>query len=212
MALNARLRKNRRGSIGELARFSQATNAATRTAPPSSDASTVVLVHPSALARTRPKTTPKRPALARSRPGRSTRPAGPKLSERRIRARGATASPMGTLSQKIQCHEMPPTTAPPTTGPRATPSPLMPDQMPSATPRRPAGNASDRRVSVNGVTSAPPAPWRARAPINAPMLGASAAAAEPSVKMANPKLNMRRLPNRSPSAAPVRSSTAKLSV
>ena len=43
---------------------------------------------------------------------------------------------MGTLIQKIQCHEMPSTTAPPTIGPSATPVPLMPDQMPSAAPRR----------------------------------------------------------------------------
>jgi hypothetical protein len=104
------------------------------------------------------------------------------------------------------------TTAPPITGPRATPSPLMPDQMPSATPRRPAGKASDSRVRVSGVTRAPPAPWSARAATRAPMLGARAAAAEPTVKMARPRLNMRRRPKRSPSAAPVSSRTAKLSV
>ncbi len=119
---------------------------------------------------------------------------------------------MGTLSQKIQCHENPSTTAPPITGPRATPRPLMPDQMPRATPRRPAGNASDSSVSVRGVTSAPPAPCTARAATSAPMLGASAAAAEPTVKTANPSANMRRRPKRSPSAAPVSSRTAKLSV
>ena len=44
------------------------------------------------------------------------------------------------------------------------------------------------------------------------MIGASAAAAEPAVKIARPITNMRRRPKRSPSAAPVISSTAKVSV
>ena len=44
------------------------------------------------------------------------------------------------------------------------------------------------------------------------MLGASAAAAEAPVKIARPITNIRLRPNRSPSAAPVRSSTAKVSV
>ena len=46
-------------------------------------------------------------------------------------AAGASARPIGTLSQKIQCHENPSTTAPPTTGPSATPNPETPDQMPN---------------------------------------------------------------------------------
>ena len=49
----------------------------------------------------------------------------------------ATIRPIGTLIQKIQCHEMPLTTAPPITGPSATPRPLTPDQIPSAMPRLP---------------------------------------------------------------------------
>ena len=119
---------------------------------------------------------------------------------------------MGTLSQKIHCQERPSTTAPPTTGPRATARPLTPPQMPSARPRRAGDTAPDRIVSVSGVTIAPPTPCRARAAISQPMLGASAAAAEPSVKTARPTRNMRLRPNRSPSAAPVSSKTAKVSV
>jgi hypothetical protein len=67
-------------------------------------------------------------------------------------------------------------------------------------------------VSVSGVNSAPPAPCTARAATSAPIVGASAAAAEPAVKTATPIVNIRRRPNRSPSAPPVSSSTAKLSV
>ena len=44
------------------------------------------------------------------------------------------------------------------------------------------------------------------------MLGASADAAEPAVKTAMPTRSIRLRPNRSPSAAPVRSRTAKVSV
>ena len=75
------------------------------------------------------------PALARPTPGRSRLRAGPWLSVRLRAASGSSASPIGTLSQKIQCHEMPSTIAPPTTGPSATPRPEMPDHAPIARPR-----------------------------------------------------------------------------
>ena len=78
---------------------------------------------------------PSRPRPPSARPGRSSRPAGPCDSARRRWASGASAIPIGTLSQKIHCHEMPSTMAPPTSGPSATPSPEMPDQAPIARPR-----------------------------------------------------------------------------
>ena len=155
---------------------------------------------------------PNRPALARPTPGRSSRDAGPYDSCRRLSASGASTSPIGTLSQKIQCHEMPETTAPPTSGPIATARPLMPPHAPSARPRRSGGTAAERIVSVSGITIAPPSPCTARAASSAAIDGASAAAAEASVKMPSPIANMRRRPKRSPSAAPVRRSTAKVSV
>ena len=51
----------------------------------------------------------------------------------------------------------------------------MPDQAPSATPRRSAETAALRIVSVRGVTIAPPMPWKARAAISQSVDGASAA-------------------------------------
>ncbi len=116
--------------------------------------------------------------------------------------------PIGTFSQKIHCQEKPSTTAPPTTGPSATPSPETPDQMPSASPRFSTAKASLSSVSESGVMTAPPRPWKARAAISASVLGASAAAAEESVKTPIPTANTRRLPNRSPSAAAVSRKTA----
>ena len=88
----------------------------------------------------------------------------------------------------------------------------MPDQAPSAMPRFSDGNAAERSVSVSGVTIAPPIPWTARAAISASIEGASAAAADAAVKMPRPRMNIRRRPKRSPSAAPVRRKTAKVSV
>ncbi len=55
-------------------------------------------------------------------------------------------------------------------------------------------------------------PWTARATFRNSTDGASAAAIEPSVKMPTPMVNIRRRPKRSPSAAPVSSSTANVSV
>jgi hypothetical protein len=65
-------------------------------------------------------------------------------------------------------------------------------------------------VSASGITSAAPAPWTARATISQPMPGAAAQAADASVNRPIPAMNIRRRPSRSPSAAPVNSSTAKL--
>ena len=88
----------------------------------------------------------------------------------------------------------------------------MPPHAPSARPRRAGGTAAERMVSVSGMTIAPPVPWTARATFRNSTDGASAAAIEPSVKMPMPRVKIRRRPKRSPSAAPVSSSTANVSV
>ena len=200
------------GSIGALALSSHATNAATRTAPTASEPRISALAQPCAFPRTRPHTIPNSPALASTTPGRSSRPPGPRLSSSLRSASGTRTRPIGTLSQKIQCHEIPSTTAPPTSGPKAIASPPTPPQAPSASPRFSGGTAALSSVRVRGITIAPPRPWTARATLRASTLGASAAATDPSVKTPRPKANMRRLPKRSPSAAPVRSSAANVSV
>jgi hypothetical protein len=62
------------------------------------------------------------------------------------------------------------------------------------------------------VTIAPPTPWSPRARSSAFAEGASAAATEPAVKRPRPSESRRRRPKRSPRAAPVSRSTAKVSV
>ena len=88
----------------------------------------------------------------------------------------------------------------------------MPPHAPSAMPRFAGETAADKMVRVSGITIAPPAPWIARMATRTPIDGASAAPAEASVKMPRPTANIRRRPKRSPSAAPVRSRTAKVRV
>ena len=88
----------------------------------------------------------------------------------------------------------------------------MAPHRPSASPRRCGGVTLAMSVTVSGVTIAAPTPWMARAAISTPMLGASAEAALPAVNTVTPMISRRRRPNRSPSAAPVSSSTAKVIV
>ena len=211
-SVNVRLRKKRIGSIGTDVRSSQATNAASTAAPASSEPTISGEPQPTELPRTSPQTIPKRPALTSTRPRASSLFAAPWVSSRRDSASGTRAMPIGTLSQKIQCQEMPLTTAPPTSGPNATASPLTPPHAPSATPRRSAGTAADRIVSVSGVTIAPPSPCTARAASSAAIEGARAAAAEAAVKIERPIASARLRPIRSPSAAPGSRRTAKVSV
>ena len=103
-------------------------------------------------------------------------------------------------------------TAPPTSGPSATPSPLTPDQTPSARPRFSTGAAVLSSVRLSGARIAAPTPWTARAPISAPVVGARAAPADAAVKIAMPTRNMRLRPKRSPSADPVSRKTANARV
>ena len=119
-------------------------------------------------------------------------------------------SPIGTLTQKIHGQARPSATAPPTTGPAIRASPVTPLKSPRAFPRSSRGNAALRSAIASGITRAAPAPWTARAAINHPALLASAHAADAAMNTPRPATNRRRRPKRSPSAAPVSSSTAKL--
>ena len=96
------------------------------------------------------------------------------------------ASPIGTLTQKIQCQSRPSVTAPPTSGPLAMATPAMPPQIPTMAPRRAGGNAAVRMVRLSGMMVAAPRPWTARAATSRPAVGARAQAADAAVNSANP--------------------------
>ncbi len=143
-------------------------------------------------------------------PRPSSAESGPRLSSTATSTRGMATRPIGTLIQNTHSQARWWTTVPPNSGPTITASPEMPSSVPMAAPRRSGGNAADTIVSPSGRISAAPVPWTTRAAISAPTVPDSAAAADPPTNTARPAANMRRRPNRSPSAAPVMSSTAKL--
>ena len=154
-AANVRERKKRIGSIGCGARSSQATNAATSAAPAISEPSDL-RARPAELVAAHDAVDDAEQAEAAERQAGQVEVlrAGRGSRSGSAIASGTSAMPIGTLIQKIQCQEMPSTTAPPTSGPIATARPEMPDQRPSTSPRRPAGKASESSVSVSGSTDA----------------------------------------------------------
>ena len=114
------------------------------------------------------------------------------------------------LIQKIHCQAAPCAIAPPSTGPTMRASPVTPLKIPSALARSCDGNVALKSAIAIGMMSAAPAPWTARAAISHPTLPASAHATEAATNSTSPATNMRARPKRSPSAAPVSRSTAKL--
>ena len=148
----------------------------------------------------------------------SSSPMGSRLARDRsaagilARIRGIMTSPIGTFSQKIQGQSRPWATAPPTTGPASTAIPVTLLNIPNAQARRCGGNAADSRASASGSISAAPAPCTARAATRVVAFWASAHPAEAAVNRPTPVASIRRRPSLSPSAAPVSSSTAKVSV
>jgi hypothetical protein len=83
-------------------------------------------------------------------------------------------------------------------------------KIPIALGRAAGGNASLNSASASGMIIAAPAPWTARAAMREPASGAMAHAAEAAANRPRPAANRRLRPKRSPSAAAVIISTAKL--
>src|SRR5258707_8488212 len=100
-AENVGIRSKRIGTIGSLARRSQATKPAIRTAARTSAPITWGLPQPTLLVLTRPQASATAPMVAIATPGRSSLAAGPRLSGSREIESPAAARPIGTLSQKI---------------------------------------------------------------------------------------------------------------
>jgi hypothetical protein len=140
------------------------------------------------------QTMPNSPPLASASPGMSSRTCAPRLSLRKRGASTAAASPTGTLIQKIQCQPSVFTSTPPSRGPSATPSPEMDDHMPSAAVRRSSGKADESSVSVSGIRSAAPRPWKVRATTSWVRVSESAPAADEAVNTSSPITSMRLRP------------------
>jgi len=210
--LKPRERNSESGSIGVELRRCQSRNASVSTPPPISIDRMRAELQPRDGPSTTPQMISSRPEAESSRPSGSSRLAPPRDSPSTVATSTTASTPIGTLRKKIQCQSRPCTTAPPTTGPTATPSPLMPPQMPTAAVRRFSGTAWASRVRASGITAAPPSPWIARAAVSSHDDVASPAASEASVKTTRPARNIRRRPMRSPIADAVSRNAANGSV
>ena len=87
----------------------------------------------------------------------------------------------------------------------ATARPVIPPHRPIATPRFSVGNASLISVSVNGVTMRRAGALEGPCGDQCPDARGQCGRAEAAVNTPTPIVNIRRRPNRSPSAAPVSS-------
>jgi hypothetical protein len=116
--------------------------------------------------------------------------------------------PIGTLIQKTADQSTCWTSTPPSTGPIASARAEIPAQMPIAVPSCRRSNVATRIERVSGFMSAPPTPWPARNATSQPAVGASAQAADITVKISRPTMNIRLRPKRSPSFPPSRMRTA----
>ena len=124
----------------------------------------------------------------------------------------SAATPIGRLIRKIDCQPRLSTSAPPTSGPTATEPASTALQMPIAVPRSGPRNSFPSSGSAVANSSAPPAPWTARAMSRASGLPAAAHAADASVKIASPAMKTRLRPMMSASEAAGSSSAASGSV
>ena len=106
-AVKPRWRKRRMSNMGWDDRSSQATKPRRAIEPSTKELSTEVLVQPWLFPLTRPNTTPKRPALTRPTPARSSLDGAPRDSDSFHQASGMSTMPTGTFNQKMYCHDHP---------------------------------------------------------------------------------------------------------
>src|SRR6185503_2315469 len=124
--VNVRERNSDSGNIGDCARASTATNAASAATPITSAATTAVSDQPRREDSMSPNTSPPSPTVPSVAPGTSSGPAsGFRLSGTRGRS-ASTSAASGTFNQNAQRHEWS-TSQPPSSGPTAVVMPLNPD-------------------------------------------------------------------------------------
>ena len=153
-------------------------------------------------------------SAARIAPAQSNRPwlVGSLVSGTWRVETATTTAASGRLIRKIHRQPTESMSQPPTNGPTAPATPPRPDQAPMALGRSLAANDAWMIASEPGVSSAPPMPCSARAPMSTPMSGARPHSAEASANQTTPTTKTRRRPSRSPSAPPSRIRPARVSV
>jgi hypothetical protein len=143
-----------------------------------------------------------------ARPARSSRLVPAAWSAGTTRGtRASTASPIGTLTRNTGRHWVPNrfavTSTPPITCPATNPEDSTAVYALSARARAAPSKRTWMTLMICGTMAAAPAPWTNLAAMSTPIPGASPQVSDASVKIATPLTNIRRLPYRSPSRAPV---------
>ena len=117
---------------------------------------------------------------------------------------------IGRLTRNTDPHQKCSRRNPDAIGPIAAPAPEMPAQMAIALARSRPGNTFVRIDSVEGMTNAAPTPITARETITIAESSANAPSREPSPNTTRPACSAPLRPKRSPRAAAVNSSPAKI--
>ena len=136
-----------------------------------------------------------RPARRRRRAGR-----GPPPARSSARPSSHAATPIGTLTKKIQCQSSAWVSTPPASRPIDAPAEATNEKTPIAFPCSPgSGNIVTIMPRITAELSAPPTPWMKRAAISISGEPDSPHSSEASVKTARPARKIVRRPIRSPS-------------
>src|SRR3954452_7727072 len=197
---NAGRRNSDRSSIGRSWRRSIPTKSANSTNAPPSDPTITALPQPSALPRSRPKTSRNSATDDVTSPaGSMPRDPGSTYSRMRMRARASATTPTGTLTKKIHSQPSPSVSAPPSSGPTATAAPTVEPQAAIAVPNSYSRNSWAISASEVANMPAPPMPWSPRARSSEVADGARPQSSDATVKISTPTMNTSRRPTRSAS-------------
>ena len=189
---------------GSRNRACMVTNNPSSARPLSPAVSVEAEVHPASGARTTANTTAASPAvtvaaLVRSREPRRVTPAG--ITER---VTATTTAARGTLMKNTQGHEAYWVRTPPRKTPAVPPAgaaaPYSANALVSSFGEDP--KVMNSSVRAAGAISADPAPWTARPASSTGTLPANPAISEPTARTTQPRVKMRRAPNRSESRPP----------
>ncbi|CAL9508240.1 hypothetical protein SUDANB21_03594 [Streptomyces sp. enrichment culture] len=192
-AENWREAKISSGIIGSGRRFSTRTKATATASPATADTTTSGDPSPAPISA---YVTSARAIAPSAAPSTSKCPSAlaPDDSGTWRTATGAHSRASGTLIRNTQRQPGPSTSQPPRNGPTAAPMPPKPDHRPTARPR--SSGWKDAWISARepGVSSAPPAPWSARAAISTYSFGAIPQSREAVANHSTPTTNTRRRP------------------
>ena len=168
-----------------------------------------VLVQPSLFPRTSPNTSRNSPPEKVTTPGTSMPPcAGSRDSSTFSSVTTSAATPIGTLTRKIQRQPSDSVIRPPTSGPIATAPPVVAPQIPNAVPRSLPWNSWASSASETANIVAPPTPCRPRARMRKFAPGATPQSSEPPVNTITPTAKTDLRPSRSASEPAVSVSAA----